>query len=268
MKPEKMTNAEYHASEGVSKSDLDLIHLSPAHFKARKGNQSQTPAMLIGSALHKLVLEPDDFGSEFTVIPECDRRTKEGKAVYAEFMEKCAGKSLLTAQQMNDITAISDSVCNHPLAGKLLTGGQAEMSYFWHDKGSSLLCKCRPDYLKGRYCIDLKTTQSARPEDFMKSAYNYRYHVQAYWYLKGLQCCGTDVDEFIFIAVEKEPPYAVCVYVAGDEFLKLGEKEAEKDLETYRRCKESGIWHGYDDEPTIHTLELPVWARKEVYNES
>ena len=267
MKPEKMTNAEYHAAEGVSKSDLDLIHLSPAHFKARKGNQLQTPAMLIGSAIHKLVLEPDDFGNEYTAVPECDRRTKEGKAIYAEFMEKSAGKSLLTAQQLADVSAVSDAVLNHSLAGKLLAGGQAETSYFWHDEKNSLLCKCRPDYLKGRYCIDLKTTQSARPEDFMKSAYNFRYHVQAYWYLKGLKACGVNAEKFIFIAVEKEPPYAVCVYVAGEDFLRLGEKEAEKDLETYRRCLETGCWHGYDEEPAIHTLELPAWVRKEAYYE-
>lgn len=267
MKPEKMTNSEYHAAEGISKSDLDLIHLSPAHYKARKGNQAQTTAMLIGSALHKLVLEPDDFGSEFITAPECDRRTKEGKAVYAEFLERSAGKSLLTAQQMTELTAVSSAVRNDPLAGKLLKSGKAETSYFWHDEVNGLLCKCRPDYLKGRYCIDLKTTQSARPEDFMKSAYNFRYHVQAYWYLQGLKACGADAEEFIFIAVEKDPPYAVCVYAAGEDFLRLGEKEAEKDLETFCRCLETGNWHGYDEEPTVHTLELPAWARKEAYYE-
>lgn len=82
MNPENMTNAQYHAAEGVSKSDLDLVHISPAHYKARKGNTAQTPAMLIGSALHKLVLEQESFDKEFAVLPEIDRRTKEGKALY------------------------------------------------------------------------------------------------------------------------------------------------------------------------------------------
>lgn len=262
----KMTNAEYHASEGVSKSDLDLIHISPAHYKAQKGNNEQSTALLIGSALHKLVLEPDDFENEFVVMPECDRRTKEGKAIYSAMMEKSAGKSLLTVQQFYNISAIAKSVLNHPLAGKLLKGGKSEQSYFWSDEKTGLLCKCRPDYLKGKYCIDFKTTQSAKPENFMKSAYNFRYHVQAYWYLTGLKACGLDVEEFIFVAVEKEPPYAVCVYAAGEEFLKLGEKDAENDLEVFRHCKESGIWYGYDEEPTVHTLEPPAWARKDDYN--
>ena len=262
-----MTNKDYHAAEGLSKSDLDLIHISPAHFKVLKDSKEQTAAMLFGSALHKFVLEPDDFENEFVTAPECDRRTKEGRAIYAAFSEKAVGKDVISRQQLSDISSIAESIINHPLAGKLLEGGKAEQSYFWEDAETNLLCKCRPDYIKGSYCIDLKTTQSAKPADFMKSAYNYRYHVQAYWYMKGLRACGVDVTDFIFIAAEKEPPYAICVYAAGEDFLKLGELEAEKDLYIYKKCLETNNWHGYDETPEVHSLELPSWARKELYNE-
>lgn len=76
----KMTNAEYHADPAISKSDLDLINRSPSYYKYVKGNpRVQTAAMLLGSAVHKLVLEPEDFGEEYAVAPLADRRTKPAK---------------------------------------------------------------------------------------------------------------------------------------------------------------------------------------------
>lgn len=261
-----MTNKEYHNAEGVSKSDLDLVHKSPLHYiTAKNSPKVQTEALLFGSALHKFVLENNEFSSEFTTAPLCDRRTKEGKAIYADFLKKSVGKEVITSEYLKKIQLMAEVIHKHPIASKLLTGGQAEQSYFYDD-GETML-KCRPDYIKGRYCIDLKTTQSAKPEDFMKSAYKYRYYVQAYWYLKVLKALGKDIDNFIFIVVEKEPPYAICVYFASEEFLKLGGIEAEADLCEYKKCLKSGIWYGYDEIPEVHSLDLPQWVRKEVYDE-
>lgn len=63
---DNLTNAEYHAGPGESKSLLDLVHRSPAHYRARKleanDNQHQpTPAQMIGTAFHALLLEPAEF---------------------------------------------------------------------------------------------------------------------------------------------------------------------------------------------------------------
>ena len=69
----------YHNPTGISKSGLDLLHKCPALYKRRyiDGIEDEpTPAMIIGSAVHSLVLEPD--AADFVVAPECDRRTKEG----------------------------------------------------------------------------------------------------------------------------------------------------------------------------------------------
>ena len=86
--------------------------------------------------------------------------------------------------------------------------------------------------------------------------------MQAWWYLHGLKRCGIDVHDVIFIAVEKTPPYAVCVYAADDLMLQLGEREAVENLHTYAECEESGIWYGYEKEPEIHSLSLPDWVIK------
>lgn len=254
---------DYHASPGLSKSDLDLIHRSPAHYKYRKANpQEQTPAMLLGSVTHKLVLEPEDFASEFAVMPDCDRRTKEGKERWKQFSDELDDRVTVVSQEiMMQASAMADAVKSHPFASRLLRCGAAEQSFYWMEGDTR--CKCRPDYLReDGIIVDLKTTQNASPADFPKSAYNYRYHVQAWWYLHGLRTIGFPAREFVFIAVEKEPPYAVCVFVADDAVLKLGEQEALADLETYRWCVEHDNWYGYEKTPKTHSLTLPEWAAR------
>lgn len=257
-----MTNAEYHAHPAVSKSDLDLVNRSPMHYRHVKENpQEQTAAMLFGSVVHKLVLEPETFSSEYAVAPRSDRRTKEGKARWQEFLGSINDEILISEELFSEASAVAEAVRNDPIADKLLTKGKAEQSYFWTNTTTGVECKCRPDYLRADgIAVDLKTTQNAAPDEFVRSAYNYRYHVQAWWYLHGLKQCGIDAHDFIFIAVEKNPPYAVCVYAADDLMLELGEREALRNLRTYAECVDTGIWYGYEKEPQIHSLSLPDWV--------
>lgn len=258
-----MTNEEYHAHGAVSKSDLDLINRSPLHYMdSRQNRKEQTEAMLFGSVVHKLVLEPESFAAEYAVAPKFDRRTKAGKQAWQDFSDSIGNETVISEELYTEAQAVAGAVLANPIANKLLAGGQAEQSFFWTDAETGVECKCRPDYLlrERGLVIDLKTTENASPERFAKSAYDYRYHVQAWWYLHGLQQCGIDANDFVFVAVEKKPPYAVCVYAADDLMLRLGEMEAMENLRTYAECKQSGIWYGYEKEPEIHSLSLPDWV--------
>lgn len=260
-----MTNAEYHASGAVSKSVLDMIHKSPAYYKYCIDNpREQTDSMLLGSVVHKLVLEPADFTAEFAVCPECDRRTKDGRAAYTAFLDALGdGLTAVPAATYETAMAMARAVKAHPVAARLLTDGKAEESYFWEQDG--IKCSCRPDWLRNDgLVVDLKTTKDASPEGFQKSAYNFRYHVQAWWYIHGLRLLGIDATEFIFIAVESAAPYTVSVYAADDLFFKLGEIEAMQDFETYKECMKSENWYGYEKEPEIHSLSVPDWVARRI----
>lgn len=68
-----LSNNEYHSSEGISKSQLDRALSSGRLFEyyVIQGNeQKETAAFREGKILHKVVLEFDDFGDEFAVVPE------------------------------------------------------------------------------------------------------------------------------------------------------------------------------------------------------
>ncbi len=260
--PMGLTNAEYHARPEVSKSGLDLVHRSPLHYWNRYLNPDREPeaptdAMVLGSALHTRVLEPHLFDDEYAVAPHCDRRTKEGKMIWADFEQEAAGKVLLKADDALRITAMADAVARHKAAKFLLTmPGKAEQSYFWTDVETGEECKCRPDWhsADGKIIVDVKTTEDASPGKFLRSSVlGWRYHVQAAFYMQGLP----SAEVFLFVTVEKKAPYAVAVYSLPQKLIDRGLQEAHADLALIASCRAANHWPSYSEE--IEELALPRW---------
>ena len=250
------TNAEYHAADGISKSDLDLIHRSPAHYKAAR--HEDTPALRFGTAFHCAVLENDRFNETYIVI-EGDRRTNVVKAAIKE--AKDAGKSVLDAEDFNALMGMSQAVFKNPICAALLRGSLKEHSVFAELDGVRV--KCRPDgwSTEKGVLFDLKSTEDASPEGFARTVAKYRYHVQDAFYrhvVASATDCDADDLSFIFVAVEKKPPFAVALYQLDELAALQGWVDAREDLRRYKAAKESGKWGGYS--PRIETLSLPRWV--------
>lgn len=264
-----MENADYHRHPAVSKSHLDQVARSPLHYWARyvdpnRVEQEPTAAMTIGSALHTHVLELDTWDNRYVTMPEgIDRRTKQGKAEWEAFSVASSGRTVLSKTDAELVMKMGHAIYAHPAAAMLLgLPGKAETTWMWTDEASGLQCKCRPDWLTDDHglIVDLKTTEDASPTGFRKSIGNFRYHVQAAWYLNGVEAAtGTRPEQFIFVCVEKKPPHAVAVYAADAEMIAAGAKQARLDLDTLAVCKAADAWPGYSDQ--IETISLPGWMR-------
>ena len=261
-----MDNAAYHAHPAVSKSHLDLIARSPLHYWARyldpeRVTPEPSPQMRLGTALHTHVLELSRWDQEIAVAPPINRLTKAGKEEWAAFMAASADRTVITADDAAQVMAMGRAVLRHPAAAMLLgLPGKAETTHMWKDASTGLECKCRPDWLTddGSIVVDLKTTKEASPRGFKQSVANYRYHVQAAWYLHGLeQATGRRPDQFIFICVESTAPYAVAVYAADAEMIERGHDQAMRDLAKLAVCKAADHWPSYSEQ--IETLSLPGW---------
>lgn len=252
---------EYAKMDGLSNSMLSKLAVSPAYYKYYIENPHQkTEALIFGSLLHGLVLEPDNFERDFIVRPNLDRRTKLGKELAEQFDLACGDKQVVTQEQFDLACFLKEKLLSHEIANKLLTGkGDNEISLFWEDEKTGIACKGKLDRIKNNIIIDLKTTASAGVEEFGRSAYKYGYHRQCYWYSNGFkQCYGKEPTGFIFIAIEKEPPYDIVVYGTTEIFKQVGEIEAIKLLETYKDCLTTNNWYGKEGEkPKVIPLDLP-----------
>ena len=250
-----MDNATYHADPAISASHLHLVARSPQHYWARYVDPERIPpaptaAMTFGSLVHCAVLEPDELEKRYDVCPP--RNTKAGKERAIEMREQ--GIEPVTASDMRMAHAMARAVKRHPLAGELLQEGKAEQSFWWDDLDTGLRCKCRPDWLKDDgVIVDLKTTNDASPQGFAKSVATFRYHVGAAHYLNGIKA-----HRFVFIAVEKEAPYAVAVYELDENAMVEGQRLTARDLRRIVNCRQQESWPGYGDGLTM--LSLPTWA--------
>jgi len=137
-------------------------------------------------------------------------------------------------------------------------GGQTELSYFWDDLGL-VKGKCRPDWIDkhGEIVIDVKTTIDASPKGFQKSISNWGYHLQLGWYLRGLQKLGLDSYDFIFIAIEKTPPFSVGVYRADQEMINYAMNKLDEIVPEIDKALAAQEFPDYT--PEITSIGLPPW---------
>ena len=262
-----ITNEAYHASDPLSKSDLHLLSKSPAHFKYaldHKGDE-HTSAMTFGTAFHAYVLEPEKFVQEYIVAPVIDRRTKAGKALAAEIEE--SGKIPISENDMEKIKAMAHNVLSNKCAAALLSG-EKEVSYFWTDNATGIDLKCRPDCrtdLGGvSVIVDLKTCNNADTDAFFRDCIKYGYDLQAAMYTRGVDLIEDKPHRFVFIAVEKDPPYAFNILEADKLFIDKGTSDLVGYLDTVAKCTATGNWYGYNGEDgSPNIICLPAWLARE-----
>ena len=256
---------EYHSGPGLSSSNLYELNRSPLHYiTSIKNPRPQTPAMKVGTATHCAILEPERFEIEYSKAPDVDKRTKDGKAIWNELEQ--SGKIVLSADEYLKVSEMASAIRHHKLASKLLQGGASEQSIYWKQRVSSLdaddiLCKSRPDYIKpikkGYVIVDIKTTQDANIFEFQKKAYyKWHYYLQAAHYVRGFEAVTQGkVIAFMYIVIESEPPYAISIFKAGDDYLKAGERKTQELYELYANCVTNNNWPSYSD--GIQELRLP-----------
>lgn len=264
-----MTNAEYRAHEGVSRSELWNMRLSPEKFKYLLDNPlPSTPTQIFGSAFHKYVLEPDTFYAEYAVMPKIDKRTKDGKAQFEAFAADCGERSIINEEDFATIKAMRDKLMSTKLAYRLLSGAK-EQSVFWTDDWSGERCKCRPDAITEiggiNVLVDLKTCANASTESFARDAIKYGYDLQAAMYKIGCDIAFNRTHDFVFIAIERESPYAVNIMQADEITIGLGRNKFRKYLDMYAECNRTNNWYGYNGaDSAITVLTPPRWASIEI----
>lgn len=282
---------EYHTGPGISSSDIkDLVNGTVEAWLYKKKNpKAPTPALILGNAIHTAVLEPDQFSARYCLDIDApvapSRSTTEGKAEFKAYKEwfiqkegidqmdftmdadewrarwmkwrhPSFNKIVLSAEDIKTCWAIAESVKNHPMVSQMFAEGESEVTLYWLDQETDVLCKCRPDRLNQSFpCIpDLKSTASAALDDFENDITTHDYHVSAWWYLWGAkEVFGIDFENFVYIPAEKAEPFQVTFYTADEGSLSVGEGLCRAGLAIYKKYLQESAkgetWKGYSLEP-------------------
>ncbi len=245
---------EYHNSKALSSSGVGRLLRSPAHYQVPFGEPSS--AMQLGSAVHLLILE--GRADLVPLAPEVNKRTKAGKAEWAEWTARQSSSAiLLSPDDREKAFKMYESVM--AMEGLDLKG-LAEQSFFGTD-ADGCYRRARPDL----YCadrnlvVDLKTTRDASEGQFRRSVGQYGYHRQSPFYTDTMELCGEPAADFVFLTVENTEPFGVAMYGLDDATLEQGRRENARAAKLWVECTESGKWPSYP--AGVGMLTLPSYLR-------
>jgi PDDEXK-like domain of unknown function (DUF3799) len=117
--------------------------------------------------------------------------------------------------------------------------------------------------------VDIKTVpaEGAAKDEFSKKLFDMGYFTQAAYYLDGWNDLEFEPyrpadwerkETFVFIVVEKAPPYAVAVYQTSPQAIEAGRRVNHERLGALMESQASGIWPGYLGTPQL--IDIPPFA--------
>jgi len=253
--------AEYHASPALGSSTVRaLLASTPKHALQKLQHAEQTEAQALGTAVHAAVLTPALFSREIAVAPMCDRRTKDGKELHAQFLTSVGGRTVISTQQAEVVERIATQIHDCRTADALLDRcQQRELSLFHLDNCAT---KARLDAYSRGIVLDIKTTRDASRAGFERSISQYGYGIQAAHYRRVIEGVGLAFTDFIFIVVETEKPFGVAVYAMEEEVMDLYEPQVEQAISDWTLCQETQTFRAYPDE--IQKVSVPRWLRRQL----
>jgi exodeoxyribonuclease VIII len=274
-----ITDEEYFAVEAASNSGLKAVGRSPAHFKYQQENPTPpSPQMLEGLSIHCATLEPDQFTARHAIIPDNaprkptiaqinSKKPSEKALESMQFWEQWdllnKSKLVVTTEDAAKYLEIGKLIRTHPELSVFFEKGKAEQAVFATDPNTGVLCKCKPDFLtevKGyKICLELKTAPDARPVAFRRDAFKFGYFTAAAFYQDVMGWSIGRPDLYLFIVIERDPPYGIKTYEPTAESIFRGTDLYRANLDLYAYCMKTGEWPNYD--VAVEPLDMPGWDR-------
>lgn len=257
-----MPNDQYHSHKDYISSSFVK---SVAKHSIAKALQPIQPsqALLFGDAMHTFFEDKGAYTKRFRVFDDTaiiadilERRpdisaptmTKDYKVFKQEFEESLKeGEQVISMQDHDTIVKMYDSATNNQGLKKVMELYEPaevldEHSFFTEEEDLyGLKYRVRPDRLLQRNSerlavIDWKSCRDASERAFKSDFWKYRYDLQAAFYC---QVLGIPMDDFYFVAIEKEYPYNTAVYGIDSETQVRATEELGKVLYRIGEWKEN-----------------------------
>jgi hypothetical protein len=259
-------DADYHQRELGVASNTALAKFARAPLAYRTWvdgkDEAPTPAQHFGKALHCAVFEPHRFDTDFAIAPRFGNCSHKGPKEERDRWRKAhEGQTWIDADDGDQIAGMVRVLWSHRIVARLLAaGGQSELTVRWDDPDTGVTCKLRLDrYIEDLAAvIDLKSTDDATERRFRRSIAEFGYDRQDAFYRDGMAAVGKDVDTFVFIAIEKEPPHLVGLYSVDPEGQRDAREKNRTLLRQFRLCLEADRWPGLSE--NIVSVAVPRWA--------
>ncbi len=256
---DKMSDDDYNQLPMLRSSDLKNFCKSPAHYRWHRDNREERSVFDVGRYVHALVLEPETLDDHFAICEMKTRTTKDYHLVKA----RNPGKTVILEHEKEMCQKIAENMMADPTIASLIEAGHSEIAAGVKISDVWACCKMDKYIPETRTIVDLKST-SESAYWFPSVVRKYQYDISAAWYMDVINGAALELgqteehgaDNYILIAMEKQPPYLSRVVVLTSDYLSFARSRYQAVLPTFRKCLETNIWQGYDNsEPMI--LDAP-----------
>lgn len=259
-----MTSKEYHRHPAISRSKLMDYSRSPYIYQYKHvlglSQKEPTQAMIEGSLVHTLCLEPENFEKEYRILSYDSYRTEAAKEEKQAILADNPDVTVITMGEYNKAKNIADNLMQN--VDGIFDGAYIESSLFWTDPITGLQCKSRPDAYKGSFVIDLKTTSQFDYHHFQKECLNFGYFMQAGMIYEASKVInGEPFKNFVILVIEKTEPYRVAKYPLDDLCIQYGIDDFRTTLDSLALAIEKNEYPGKN---VVQFMHLPNWAREKL----
>ncbi len=217
-------------SDGLDKARYDIAHPEPS-----------TEDMIIGTAHHAILSDIPGALADFVVHPKIDRRTKEGKAQWAELMTNAAeGKIMISEESYEKAMATAASARS---AMKLVMPdfkpehmelSLVSMISITHaGKTIDMAVKGQIDVVGRRdgklMVLDYKTAQSSQAKKVFHKAIESHWPMQAYLYSAMLADLRKEPVEPTYVVTSKEDT-TTRLYGFSEAMLDMGREDFARGI--------------------------------------
>jgi hypothetical protein len=263
----RLSDKDYFAIDLPSSSSTKVLASHPNATLAweRENPREESDDFAVGAYVHACLLDPESIPSNFIMVGEINKRTKEGKAEWESLQRRAErnGARLLMREQRELGDAMAVSAQANPSVRTLLASAcEREIAVIGEIGGRPAKAKLdavldiQTEDGPVTCIVDLKTTKSADPRQFAKDAAAYGYFHQAAFYTRLLRQHRRAVEDYVVIAVEKTPPYLCAVYRIPSVAIAVADEKVAALVERWWSVKD-GDRTGYPQ--GIVELEPPRW---------
>lgn len=260
-----MPAEEYHADPAVGSSGIKQLIERPYRYwywsplNPDRPEQAIKKPLKFGTAYHTLMLEPEKF----------DYQIKFG-------VKESLIPGTLGEGEWDKLQRMKNILYSKPRRAALLSEGVAEVSYFWRDAATGIMCKVRFDLFAPSWIVDLKTAASVTDQALRYTIPDYGYDVSGAMYSIGAQelkkairagykmprnFSKKFIDEFLshdnqifaFMLQEKDEPFMTRCQILTPEVAACGRDKFRAGLDAYAKLEKDG-WQ--DDYPDIEEMDI------------
>jgi hypothetical protein len=243
----KIMSGESH----LSYSSLSAFKSSPADFITYKlGKREETEAMIYGSMVHCLVLEPDEFDKRYHCLDDKDicfqiggakpRATKAYKEWKEVAMAECGERILVDTEDYEHAKIVALNVRTNRASLKVLRKcPEREKGINWTYE--NFLFKGFIDLDGNDATADFKTVPDASPKKALRTILENGYHIQQAMYRVGLAV----KKKHYIIAADKKG--GVSVHLLDEKLMEHGLEQYNLFCKRFNDCIMGDFWNQSHD---------------------